>query len=713
MSGGQPDLRLAVALAVQPITWSDGGAGAQQLVLQHGLQALRAALETAAGQPAAGWLDFWRGYVAQFDDLMLARAHWLTAERCFEQQADATGLELAACGLVQCMLLDSQPCEQLEPRMSRVLEAEPPADARTPLNLFRLAARFAVDAQNFDGQTVDPGVVERMFAALGADDLDTPVRLRGATAAMYWIGRSFDRPRAADFHEAGARLAASATVSPYNRLLWQIQLSAARWRQVDVTARLDAELDAAMRDAPGPACRHLVAAALMMRALTALGANDSAAARTHLAAARPLLAEEFPLDRALWHHVSSRQWLAAGDLEAAAADATLSMRICEATHDLASDVVPILVHGGALQAALGRHDDAAASFARAAEVASGAQAVPALCQMHLARALGQVGIGAHDEARADLRAGLAQARSIGHVQFFHALPTVAAQVCAAALDLDVDAEYARQVAAARSLECPDPGVREWPHRLRVHALGGFSVERDRQPMGLARKVPRRMLDALRLLVALGGRQVDMVRVAALLWGDGARGEARDALKTTLHRLRALFGADALVVRHGQISFDPRTVWIDTWGLDHVTGRIEVLLAGGAATHQRDGELERRRVQLLALYRGAFLGASDVPSWALAARERWRSRFIRSIALLGAHLERSGRVDAAIALYLTALERETLAEELHERVIECYLQRGEQAQALNAFRRCRDLLSMMVGSAPTARMQALRARIAGA
>jgi|SRR5580765_595638 DNA-binding SARP family transcriptional activator len=73
-------------------------------------------------------------------------------------------------------------------------------------------------------------------------------------------------------------------------------------------------------------------------------------------------------------------------------------------------------------------------------------------------------------------------------------------------------------------------------------------------------------------------------------------------------------------------------------------------------------------------------------------------------------ERTGHPEEAIALYRAALEQDNLAEELYRHLIECHLARGEQAQALNACRRCRELLSIVLGLKPSARTEALMARI---
>jgi DNA-binding SARP family transcriptional activator len=282
-----------------------------------------------------------------------------------------------------------------------------------------------------------------------------------------------------------------------------------------------------------------------------------------------------------------------------------------------------------------------------------------------------------------------------------------------ALELDADPAFACRAIAIRSLSCPDPGITRWPWPLRVRTLGGFSIERAGVAVRFARKAPKRLLDLLRLITALGARRVDAGRVAATLWPDAEGDEARDALKTMLHRTRSLLGADFLTMRDGQIGFDEDVTWIDTWALEHVCGRIESLLgAAPAAEHVDDGELEQRRLQLLSLYRGHLFGEAELPPWALPLRDRLRARFIRSADMLGSRLERTNHPERAIALYRAALEQDNLAEELYQRLISCHLARGENAQALNAYRRCRELLSIVLGVQPSARTEALVARIGG-
>jgi DNA-binding SARP family transcriptional activator len=714
MTRRRPELRLATTRADPDPTASlpiDRAAG-ELLLQQRGLPGLRSAIDAAAVAQPRGWLEFWRGYAAQFDDLAVARTRWLAAEALFVAEADADGLECVACGLMQCAMLDNQAYHGFEARAERVATMAV-VDPKSPLGLFRIGARVLLAAERRGA--VDDAVssdIEQVFVALSLD-LDPQIRLRAATSALQMLGLALDRVRTEDFYQAGDGVARSMTDGAYSRALWHLFVAESRFYDASWAPRLRTELDNAERFAQAADARTLLTRARMLRAALALGQGDAATGRASLDAAHCLLDPAHPRDYWLYHYLSSRHSLLVGDPDEARAHIEIVLRKQVEAAAPPEHTTAAIMQKGFVLAALEQYQEAAAAFNKAGELSRGAQATPCFCHVHLTHALRHLHDGSHDEARAELIAGFAQARGIDLPHFFRALPRLAAQLCAAALDLDADAAYARKVIALRSLACPDRGVAQWPWALRVRSFGGFAIERDGEPFRFGRKAPKRMLDVLRLVTALGGRHVDTGRVASTLWPDAEGDEGRDALKAMLHRARALLGADLLAVRDGQISFDDDAVWIDTWALEHVSDRIESLLLGGAgARHVDDGELERRRLQLFALYRGHFLGEAEVPAWAIAVQDRWRERFVRSVALLGQRAERTGRPEAAIALYRAALEQDNLAEEIYQRLIECHIARGESAQALNAFRRCRELLSIVLGLKPSARTEALVARISG-
>jgi len=110
--------------------------------------------------------------------------------------------------------------------------------------------------------------------------------------------------------------------------------------------------------------------------------------------------------------------------------------------------------------------------------------------------------------------------------------------------------------------------------------------------------------------------------------------------------------------------------------------------------------------LLRLYRGDFLADNLDAPWALGLRDRLRSKFLRAVCELGDRCEAAGRWDEAAAIYQRGIELENLAEELYRRLIVAYRTLGQHASAVQAYRRCRQMLSVMLGAQPSARLEAL-------
>ncbi|MCW5623030.1 MAG: bacterial transcriptional activator domain-containing protein [Burkholderiales bacterium] len=109
---------------------------------------------------------------------------------------------------------------------------------------------------------------------------------------------------------------------------------------------------------------------------------------------------------------------------------------------------------------------------------------------------------------------------------------------------------------------------------------------------------------------------------------------------------------------------------------------------------------------LALYRGAFLPDDSDASFAIAMRERLRAKFVHALGELGRQLESSGRYDDAIGWYLRGLEADAVIEPFHQGLMRCYAALDRRTEAIAAYRRLRQTLSVMLGLQPSATTERL-------
>ena len=62
-------------------------------------------------------------------------------------------------------------------------------------------------------------------------------------------------------------------------------------------------------------------------------------------------------------------------------------------------------------------------------------------------------------------------------------------------------------------------VEAWPWPIKVRILGRFTLGKDGKPVSFTGKTPKRPLELLKALIALGGRSVSRARLVESLWPD--------------------------------------------------------------------------------------------------------------------------------------------------------------------------------------------------
>lgn len=308
-----------------------------------------------------------------------------------------------------------------------------------------------------------------------------------------------------------------------------------------------------------------------------------------------------------------------------------------------------------------------------------------------------------------LHRAFTQVRALKWPNFLISLPAQAAQLAADALEAGIEVEFLQSVVRQRGLRAPSRELRRWPWPIDVRTLGGFALHVGGQPYTAPGKAQKKPLELLRCLAAGGLRGVAADTLAAQLWPESDLVDARASLKVTLARLRKLLGEDAAIISgEGRLSLDDRLVRVDTDGFERVCDRIEAALSHGAAADTPS--LHSLGTDLLHWYQGIFLAEEPLNPWLLGVRQRLHARFTRGVVQLGAALARGNDTATAIALLESAAVLDPLAEDLHRQLLVLLVEAGEEAGAVQAYRRLRASLSHNLGVLPSPATQAIVAHV---
>ncbi len=351
----------------------------------------------------------------------------------------------------------------------------------------------------------------------------------------------------------------------------------------------------------------------------------------------------------------------------------------------------IFVYLGCAHLALGNREAALAAFGEALERRSGYPRETTRCLIALARATE----GPGDADDATLAEALALARQLGFVRMLSPIPAVASRLCARALHLGIEPEFVAKVIAFQQLEPESPFTEAWPWPVKIATLGTFAIEIGGKP-GAATKAPKKPLELLKRVIAAGGRDVSTLHAMEHLWPELEGDAARSALGVALHRLRKLLGHEAAITLDaGQLALSATHCWVDAFAFEH-----HLAEAKAHAQAHRLAAFEASAAAAMALYAGHFLQGEPESAWQVGYRERLRSKQARLTTLLGRHWLAKGEPERALATYQKALELDPLAEEFYRQLMLVLVALGRPVEALTVYRRCREMLSVVLGAKPS-------------
>ncbi len=566
-----------------------------------------------------------------------------------------------------------------------------PYDVMRVYSAFLIALLFRQPAHPRIGEVA--AEVERLIAAETALQVPLDFRLSAASILFNYYNWKTKGDSAEELIARVSPWLDDPHASPLQRVWWRVHL-AFNHQILGRYAKARKTMDEAEAIASDHGLRSQLFEIYYAEIAPLVGARDVAGAAGALDKLRTVLNPSRRMDVAYFRFQESTVRGLEGRQEEAARAAAEAVAIGRAAGLPSMQIPHFLVRHAAARLDLDEVDAALTLYDEAVMLAEGVDKRNFGVQRALVRAHAALKRGDERTAIAELGPALLAARTQMYQGFLRNAPQVLAPLFALALRENIERDFVRNVIREREMAPPAPDAADWPWPLAVRTLGEFVILRDGAPLESKGKAPKKPLELLKALIAHGGRSVDAAVLTSLLWPEADGDVAKTSFDTNLYRLRKLLEADgALALADGKLSLSRSVVWLDTWAFDAALDAVPPRIADA-----------------LALYRGPFLGLETPAPWALPLRDRLQARFIRGVLAQGQALEDAGDFAAARRLYERALEQDNLAEAIYRRLMICQRESGDPAGALTTYRRCRELLSIVLGRKPAAETEAIRATL---
>jgi ATP/maltotriose-dependent transcriptional regulator MalT/DNA-binding SARP family transcriptional activator len=655
------------------------------------------------------WLEYWYGRAWIFVEAPRGRPALERAYEAFRAAGNLRGQALALNTIVTGYYYEwanFAPLDRWLPEFDRLLGPESPSKLDRESEL-RARAAYVIALLFRRPEDSDLDACARRLDELIDEEGDVNARMMAASTLFNYLNWTVKGGSADGLVARIEPVLAKPEVTPLMQVWWRTHLSF--WHHVNGRYDQSAAVIAKAREI---AERYGLEAYLFeidhAEASAIISKGDYAIAKERLQAIERRLSPTRRMDWAYFYHLEANLEQRLGNFRAAAQAAERAVNVARDAGLPSLQMPHFLARLAHSRMSVGDREGGMRALDEAIALSDRAGRKYFEQQRELIEIDLHIEAGEVDRAAQRLAVVLAEHRERDQVVFLRNRPDLAARLASFALQQGIEPDFVRLMIERNGLSAPEDAGEAWPFRLRIRALGGFELVRDGIQMRFTGKAQQRPLDLLKLLVALGGKDVDSQQLMAILWPDADGAAAKTSFDTTLFRLRKLLDVDnALSLAGGKLSLAPSLCWTDVWALEHLLAESDGFAKEGDEVDAQTLSSAARR--LLEAYPGALLGAEEGP-WIVKPRDALRARFVRALVRLGGELERIGAWATATDVYRRGLEADNLVEPFYRGLMRSLVATGDQAEALNAFRRCRELLSVVLGLKPSAETERLHQEI---
>jgi ATP/maltotriose-dependent transcriptional regulator MalT/DNA-binding SARP family transcriptional activator len=648
------------------------------------------------------WIRYWLGFAKMPFDPTQGRQQLELAYEGFERAGDLLGRLMACSAILHGFFVEWADQRGSDRWIGILGELTSRADIPRSMEVETaiVSALPGLLLRNLNHPLAAPLAERACIAFRQTDNMEQRVSI--GTVAIWYFGMAGPVARCQQiFEEINATIKVD-QLSPLLLLQWsmlEIFHSHVSFRIADYEARA-AKLERVIEMTHLTGIRVLDATIAGQCMYLTLKANDLPRAQHYLGEIAAALSAQRPLDTSqfLWHQAAVA--VLRGDFQSAHASILECFRSAQALGcDFGSAQAQILLVYTWMR--LNRRDDAKREADALVKAARGLQSQPLEYAALLMRSYVLLDGGEQSAGLAALSHALSYGAATAQMTPSPWVDRrIVQELCETALLQDIEPGQVRNTIVSLGLRPRNLDLESWPWPIRIFTLGRFSVLRGDRPMSFSSKAQKKPLELLRMLIALGGRSVNIDTIMTAMWPqEGAA--ARASLDVTLMRLRKLLGhPDVLVLSDGKLTLNDQVCWVDCWTFERAVAGLDA----GADAHLI--------AKVSSLYRGAFLAREHNIACVVNARDRLAAKFQRLVLRAGKQQERAQDWEAAAHVYRRGLEQDNTHEEFYRRLMTCQFQLGERVEAIKTYKRCRDLLSINLQARPSAETETLYRRLTG-
>lgn len=236
--------------------------------------------------------------------------------------------------------------------------------------------------------------------------------------------------------------------------------------------------------------------------------------------------------------------------------------------------------------------------------------------------------------------------------------------------------------------------------LQVRMLGNLSLTLGEQQISCENNRSRRVWSLLAYLICNRHKILSSDELVALLWNEEKGGNPADALKTALHRVRALLdtlapaaGHQMLLYKNGGYIWNPDVpLWLDT-------EEFERLIAGVSDSPEKTTDDLDRLAEALSLYGGDFLSMQSSESWVIPIAAYYHNLYLQALSETMPLLEKAGHHAEGAVLCRKALVIDPYSETLYQFLMRCLLAMGQRQEVVTVYEDMSKLLLSTFGVMP--------------